>query len=220
MLLIYYFLRAEKQKQIILLVASLTFYAAGSIVFTFLLIAISLICWYLGIKISTSECRKRFLVTGIVICISVLCSFKYLYFFVHPFIKNSTLYQNNITKIGLPLGLSFYTLQAISYLCDVYYEKIKAENTAWKVMLYISFFPQIVSGPIVKARDFMPQLNNEHIITKDNISYGIQCITLGLFKKLVIADRIGVGVNAVYAAPTQYSGLSLMIAAVGYSIQI
>ena len=224
LLLLYRFIKKEKCKQLLLLAASYVFYAAASVKFMLLLALMSLLTWAIGIWIQRykekEKTGKRPLVIGIVICLSVLGYFKYCGFFVESFTELFGLQQLDTLNIILPLGISFYTFQAISYICDVYLGKIQPVSEPWKVMLYIGFFPQIVSGPIVKARDFVPQLYTEHKITKENLSYGVQLIITGLFKKVVVADRLGVGVDAVYAAPAVYSGTSLLVAAIGYAIQI
>lgn len=105
-------------------------------------------------------------------------------------------------------------------MADVYYGKVQARKSVVDILLYIGFFPQIVSGPIVKAHDFFPQLEERHVITKEKLSYGLQLILIGLFKKVVIADRLGVCVNSVYSAPSAYSGPSLLCAVIAYAIQI
>ena len=123
-------------------------------------------------------------------------------------------------NIILPLGISFYLFQAMSYLLDVKKGAITAERDFVKLAAYISFFPQITSGPIVKAHDFLPQLDRLHRVRKDNVYLGVTRFVTGLTKKVVLADRIGVAVNAVFAAPAAYNGLSIAMAVIGYSLQI
>ncbi|WP_155833193.1 MBOAT family O-acyltransferase [Butyrivibrio sp. WCD3002] len=123
-------------------------------------------------------------------------------------------------NIILPLGISFYLFQMMSYLFDVLYGRIEMERDFVKVAAYISFFPQITSGPIVKAKDFLPQLNTLHKIKKENVYEGLQLFLIGLTKKIVFADRIGSAVDAVYAAPAAYNGISVLFAVIGYSLQI
>ena len=108
----------------------------------------------------------------------------------------------------------------MSYMFDVKKETISAEKDFIKLATYISFFPQITSGPIVKAHDFLPQLDRVHRIKKSNVYEGIQLFVLGLTKKVVFADRIGVAVNAVYSAPLAYNNISIFWAIIGYSLQI
>ena len=216
--------RGAKTHQLILLGASYVFYAAGDWRFLALLAGISLVMWKCGLKVSQDASvgekeKKTWLILGICLDLLVLGVFKYASFFVDTFTAAFGLPRTTM-GILLPLGLSFYIFQAISYLADVYMGKMKAESSLRKVLLYIGFFPQIVSGPIVKARDFFPQLETDHEITWENLSWGGQKFLTGLFKKMVVADRLGICVNAVYAAPAAYSGISLLTAVLAYALQI
>ena len=181
--------------------------------------AVSLLMWFLGLKISEGNKPKLYLVVGIVVDVTVLGIFKYFNFFAESFFSLLKM-EYSALKILLPVGISFYLFQSISYLADVYKQKINAEKTPLNVLLYIGFFPQIVSGPIVKARDFIPQLHERHLIKSENVSIGFQKILIGIFKKKVIADRLAVCVNAVYAAPAAYSSFSILLAVITYSLQI
>ena len=209
--------REKKAQQRILLGAGYLFYALWDWRFLLLLIALSAAVWFLG-KAAYEKGSKPALMAGLILCIGVLGIFKYLGFFVESFCSLFGLSQVTLRLI-LPVGLSFYIFQAISYLCDTYRKKI-APASLFHVLLYIGFFPQIVSGPIVKAHDFLPQLEQAHPITGENVSAGLQQFCVGMFKKVVIADRLGVAVNAVYAAPGAYSGFSLAMAAFAYIIQL
>lgn len=118
------------------------------------------------------------------------------------------------------MGISFYTFQAISYLIDVYRKDTIAETEFYKVSLYISFFPQLVAGPIMRANDFLPQLDKNHGIKMENVEEAIQIFIFGLFKKVVIADRLAMCVDAVFAAQSAYDAESIICAVIAYSIQI
>lgn len=214
--------KGNNTHNIILLIASYIFYTLGDIKFLVLLLAVSILMWQLGKSIGKNlhtKAAKMYLTIGVIIDILVLGIFKYFDFFVGSF---SSLLGMQYTSLNVifPIGISFYIFQSISYLSDIYTEKIEAEESALNVLLYIGFFPQIVSGPIVKAHDFLPQLKKEHDINWDGVSWGVQRFTLGLFKKVVIADRLGVAVDAVYSAPAAYSGLSLFVAILSYALQI
>lgn len=216
------FVKNRKYQNIILLLASYIFYGWADGRLLIILMALSLSAWIIGICISRSQSillKRIFLVGGIVISLATLVIFKYLNFFISTFAGIFS-YNTPIVKLVVPLGLSFYSLQTISYIADVYIGKVQAEKEIYKVLLYIGFFPQIVSGPIVKARDFLPQLVERPPISKERVKIGIQIIILGVLKKKVVADRIAVGVNAVYRAPNLYSGLSLIVISIGYAIQI
>ena len=207
----------KKAQQRILLGASYLFYALWDWRFLLLLIALSAAVWFLG-KAAYEKGSKPALMAGLILCIGVLGIFKYLGFFVESFCSLVGLSEVTLRLI-LPVGLSFYIFQAISYLCDAYWKKITPASL-FHVLLYIGFFPQIVSGPIVKAHDFLPQLEQAHPIIEENVSAGLQQFCVGMFKKVVIADRLGVAVNAVFAAPVAYSGFSLAMAAFTYTIQL
>lgn len=213
--------KKEKVQHVILLTASYIFYALSDFRFFFLLFFVSIVMWFLGQKIASADKpqkSKKYLLCGIVLNCFILGMFKYLNFFAESFC-NVLNVQMHVLQIALPLGISFYIFQSISYIADVYTKKTEAANLV-EVLLYIGFFPQIVSGPIVKAHDFLPQLKNNHSITWKRISFGIQRIVLGLFKKLVVADRLRICVDAVYSTPAAYSGLSVTLAVVSYSLQI
>ena len=211
-----------KTHHVILLLGSYVFYALGDIRFLVLLIFISTFMWFMGLKIGNSlrtNKARTYLLIGVVMDLLVLGIFKYFNFFTENFSKIFGI-QYTTLNIILPIGISFYIFQSISYLADVYTEKIECEKSALNVLLYIGFFPQIVAGPIVKAHDYLPQLRQEHEISLERLSWGSQKLIVGLFKKLVIADRLGVAVDAVYSAPAAYSGLSLLVTILAYALQI
>lgn len=222
LLLVLAFIKDYKKQNMVLLVASYLFYAFGDVRFLVLLAGVSVLMWYLGRCIAghpQTVVAKRCLMFGVITDVLVLGIFKYFNFFAEGF-SNLLGMQYTPFHIILPLGISFYIFQSISYIADVYTGKTEAESSVWNVLLYIGFFPQITSGPIVKAHDFLPQLKTERQITWESLSCGMQQFILGLFKKMVIADRLGVAVNAVYAAPEAYSGLSLLATVLAYSMQI
>ena len=209
-----------KKQKLVLLTFSYIFYALGDWRFLFLLIFVSISMWFIGRKISEARWNpKACLIAGVVLDVVVLGVFKYFNFFAGSFAAaiGRTYTELNIV---LPLGISFYIFQSISYIADVYNKKIEAEDSLLDVLLYIGFFPQIVSGPIVKAHYFLPQLKKSHSITWTSLNEGLQLFLLGLFKKVVIADRVAVCVDAVYAAPNAYSSLSVLFAVLAYALQI
>lgn len=151
---------------------------------------------------------------------TVLGVFKYLNFFIQSFAALFRISNIHSLNIILPIGISFYTFQSLSYVIDVYRGKIHARESMRKVYLYICFFPQLVAGPIVRAADFLPQLDENKELTKENFSVGAQIFLFGLIKKIVIADRLAVCVDSVFFAPGAYSGSALLCAVISYSIQI
>ncbi len=210
-------LKQEDTKLKFLLLANYIFYAIADIRFLLLLIVISLAAWYVG---KNAYKNKVVFIFGIIVCLSGLMVFKYCNFFIDSFSRLFVMGSFEIISLILPVGISFYSFQAISYICDVRMGKMKPINSVWKVLLYVGFFPQITAGPIVKAHIFFELLEKRKELNKDRFSYGMQLFIIGLAKKMVIADRLGVAVDAVYSAPSQYSGISLMFAAFAYAIQI
>lgn len=120
----------------------------------------------------------------------------------------------------LPMGISFYTFQTLSYTIDVYRGTIKPEKHFGIFALYVTFFPQLVAGPIERSDRLLPQFYQEHKFNYENVTNGLKRMTWGFFKKIVIADRIAVMVNTVYNNPTNYQGLPLVIATLAFGVQI
>lgn len=164
--------------------------------------------------------KKVFLYIGVTLPLILLGVFKYFNFFVDSFVAMLGIENPVSLSLMLPLGISFYTFQALSYIIEVHRGKINAEKSFVKVALYIAFFPKLISGPVVKARDFMYQLGQDRKITWKSCQEGVWIFVFGLFKKIVIADNIAVCVNTVYGAPWNFHALSIICAVIGYSIQI
>ena len=120
----------------------------------------------------------------------------------------------------IPLGLSFYTFQALGYMVDVYKERINAERKWWDYMLYVSFFPQILCGPISKASELLPQIKDPAPFKYTQAVSGLRMVLWGMFLKVVLADRVGMYTDVIYQNPEIYSGVSCFIASVFYSLQI
>lgn len=216
---LFHFSKNTKQQHLIILLANCIFYGYWDIRFLALLFVEIALCYALMLAYSKTK-KRAFVVSAVVLCLAVLGVFKYCNFFLDT-LGNVFGIQNMLTlNLIIPLGVSFYTFQALSYVFDVYRDVVNAETDFIKLASYLSFFPQITSGPIVKARDFLPQLNVLHKLKKENFYSGLQLFLLGLTKKVVFADRIGVAVNAVYSAPTAYNGVSIMFAILGYAVQI
>jgi len=215
--------QTRQQKHLVLLIASYIFYAYWDARFLLLLILQTYISYFLAKKIEVAQTRqqgKRLMLLGVSISLGILGFFKYFNFFVGSFAALFGIKSAGALNIILPVGISFYTFQALSYLIDVYRDKLKASERFVDLSMYISFFPQLVAGPIVRASDFLPQMEEDRPMTRDNLIEGLQIFLFGLIKKIVIADRLAVCVDAVFASPVSYSGLSLFLAVVAYSIQI
>lgn len=217
------FTKGTKTRQTILLISSMIMYAWWDIRFLFLLIFVCIVSWYCALKINEtrdSKIRGAYLKTGIVLPLMVLGFFKYFNFFMDSLINRLHIGSYNTLNIILPIGISFYSFQAISYVVDVYRGKIEARKSLKKVTLYIAFFPQLVAGPIVRSSTFLPQLDDDHDIELQNIETGLQIFLIGMVKKVVIADRLSVFVDTTYKTPNVFSGATLLLAAIAYSVQI
>jgi len=190
-----------------LLLASWIFYGMFELWFLALLFFITIVNYSGAIAIDKWKNRCKLAVTTtIILSIGLLAVMKYAYL-----LNNSIL---------LPIGLSFFTFQALAYSIDVYRRKISIERDFIKVALYISFLPTILSGPIERARNIFPQLSSVTPMNYDNTIIGVKMFIYGIFKKVVIADRLALYVNEVYAMPDAHSGSTLALAALFYSIQI
>jgi alginate O-acetyltransferase complex protein AlgI len=202
-------------KQALLLVASYFFYGWWDWRFCFLMLLMTVIAYITSIKKDVKILR----VLGVVFPFAVLGVFKYFNFFVGSFCALFGIQETGTINIILPVGISFYTFQSLSYTIDVIRGKRKPAEFL-KLALYIAFFPQLVAGPIVKAGDFLPQLDENRRVTLKNAETGIQVFVFGLFKKIVLADRLSVFVDEVFRAPSAFSASALILAVVSYSFQI
>lgn len=204
-------------RHVLLLLASYVFYGWWNWKCCLLMLMLTAVAFF-----SSQSCRKsRFaLCAGVIFPLLVLGVFKYFNFFVESFCELFGIIRRGSLNIILPVGISFYTFQALSYIIDVHRGRIEAERSFVKVALYIAFFPQLVAGPIVKAEDFIPQLYEDRSISPANLEKGVQYFAFGLFKKIVLADNISFFVDAVFLNPIEFSGLTVLLAVLGYSIQI
>lgn len=209
----------KRAKHVILLIASYIFYGCWDWRFCFLMFGLT-VNTFISIKgILRGKREKIFLKLGIIVPLLILAVFKYLGFFIESF-QNFFHIQNFIDiHVILPIGISFYTFQAIGYVIDVYRKDTDVAGFV-ESALYISFFPQLVAGPIVKAKQFLPQLKVDKKIKLENIATGIQIFIFGLFKKVILADWLSVFVDDVFAAPLAFSSGSIALAIVSYSLQI
>lgn len=173
------------------------------------------------IKKKATSNKKLLLLFAILINFGILVFLKYSNFIannINKFIDAE--HQIPMRNIILPLGISYYTLQAISYVVDVFRGKYKAERNIGKVALFLSFFPQMLEGPIGRFDDLCPQLCEPHKFNYTRVKYAIQLMTWGFFKKMVIADRAALYVNEVFGSYTEYSGVIIVLAVILYTVQI
>lgn len=168
--------------------------------------------------------KKTFLILSLIANLGILILFKYFNFFIDNINNISVLlhwnYSIDVLKIILPIGLSFHTFQAMSYTIEVYCGNQKAEKKIGIYALYVMYYPQLVAGPIERPQNLLAQFHKKHSFDLERILSGFRLILWGLFKKVVIADRLAVYVNNVYDYPTSYHPISIFLACVFFSIQI
>jgi len=221
---VYAFIYKQKiLRTVYVLLFSMFFYYKAGGLFVFLLISVTVLNFFLSHLISFSNVkilRKFFLLLSVCSDLAILGYFKYCGFFISNI---NALTGNNLTvpDIILPIGISFYIFQAISYCADVYKKEIEAEKSFLNFAFYLCFFPQLVAGPIVRAKEFMPQLANTPKISHLEIGNAVFLILLGLIKKTVISDFVSLNlVDRVFASPQSYTSLENLMAVYGYSMQI
>ena len=221
-----YFVLPHRFRWSLLLLASCIFYMAFVPWYVFILFAIIIIDYVAGILIekSSGERRKLWLGLSITANIGLLAVFKY-YNFASTNINALAQavdwnYSLPLLKIILPLGLSFHTFQAMSYTIEVYRARQKAERHLGIYALYVLFYPQLVAGPIERPGELLPQLHAAHSFDPDRVSRGLARMLGGFFKKIVIADRSALLVNAVYNHPESFGGFSYIVATIFFAFQI
>jgi alginate O-acetyltransferase complex protein AlgI len=229
-------------RNIYLLLISLLFYYKTSGAFVGILIFSTCLDYTLGgliFKQKKKNIKLALVTTSVFINLFVLCYFKYAYFFTDSFnhlfntnyevinwlgqFANTYSYQNYFTvdKIILPVGISFYTFQTISYSVDIYRGKLKPLNSILDFGFFVSFFPQLVAGPIVRAEHFVPQISQFRAVTAKHFNIGTLLILKGLVKKMIFADFIAQRfLDRVFDAPEMHSGFENIMAMIGYSLQI
>ena len=221
-----YYLIDKRFKNILLLISSIIFYAWGGVSYSLIMLS-SIIINYIfallidkAIEYNNLKNKKIYLALCIIINLSILGYFKYTNFIIS--IINS-LSQNKIielTNIVLPIGISFYTFQALSYVIDVYRGHNKAQKNIFNLALYISFFPQLIAGPIVKYHDIENQILNRNE-SLENIFYGIKRFIYGLSKKVILANMFALSCDEILKQPTDELGTALVwCASVLYTLQI
>ena len=204
--------------------ASYVFYGWWDWRFLLLIAFTSLCSWGSGILIGKAETKKKaytWMVLNIVLNLGILALFKYYDFFVTEFARLFHISTEGLLlKVILPVGISFYTFQALSYSIDVYNGKIEATKDAVAFFAFISFFPQLVAGPIERATNLLPQFLKKRTFDYDVGVDGIRQILWGMFKKVVVADNCALYVDRVFSTYTEQSGSTLLLAAVFFTIQI
>ncbi len=222
-----YYIVPPKFRTWLLLPAGLVFYAFFTPLHLLILFAITTISYVVGLLVHKGverEKKPKFLLAiGIVSNFSFLFTYKYLGFFTATL--NGLFQMVNLPVIeasfdlALPVGISYFSFKAVSYMVDAYQGKIVEKNFL-RYLLYVSFFPQVVAGPIERSTNLIPELKKEHRFDRDNVENGLYLMLFGLFKKMVVSDNLLGVVTKVFAAPEMYSGPVLAGVACVYSIQI
>ncbi|WP_298952455.1 MBOAT family O-acyltransferase [uncultured Nonlabens sp.] len=227
--ILYWFVvnRNLKLQNALILVASYFFYGWWDYRFLGLIAFSTIIDYSLGIAINKSEIKsskKWLLFISLVVNLSLLGFFKYFNFFIDSWIDafNSLGYemQASTLNIILPVGISFYTFQTLSYTIDVYREKLEPSKNLINFAAYVAFFPQLVAGPIERATNLLPQFSKKRIFNEEQAISGINLILWGLFQKVVIADSCAPYVNSIFDTYESMNSLSLILGAVYFAFQI
>lgn len=199
------------------------FYYKSSGTYFFLLAVVTVSDFLLALLMEhtvTRWKRKLWVVVSLCVNLGLLCYFKYTNFLLECW-ASLTGGSFSMLDIFLPVGISFFTFQSLSYTIDVYRREIKPLTNLLDYAFYVSFFPQLVAGPIVRARDFIPQIRRPLFVSDEMFGYGIFLIMSGLFKKAVISDYISVNfVERIFDNPTLYSGVENLMGVYGYALQI
>jgi alginate O-acetyltransferase complex protein AlgI len=222
-----YFSIPHRYRWILLLIASYYFYMCWKAEYAILLLGSTTIDYCAGLwmgRLEKQAHRRLLLILSLAVNFGILFTFKYFNFFsdsVHAALAHwNIFYDVPAYRFLLPVGVSFYTFQSLSYVIDVYRRDIKPEKHFGIFALYVSFFPQLVAGPIERSGRLLPQFYPEHKFDYDRMRSGLVQMGWGFFKKLVIADRLAVMVNQVYGHLNDYTGIPLIIVMYAFALQI
>ena len=214
--LAYAVMKSAKGQNAVLLLASLIFYASYDFKYLLLLLACTAIS-YLGGLLGVRN-RRIYIAAG-VLNLAVLLVFKYTGFVLGS-IQSLTGLNFSLPEILLPVGLSFYVFQSCSYLFDLYNGKLEPERDIIAYALFVCFFPTVVSGPIQKGRELLPQIRQKRVVSYENFSFFLLVFLWGAFLKLVIADRLALMTDRLFLEYYDYTGAILMVNSLAYTFQI
>ena len=227
--LLYWFVfnKQIKLQNLLLLAVSYVFYGWWDWRFLSLIVFSSIIDFYCGIYINKSkseQLKKRWLILSMLVNLGFLGVFKYFNFFSKSLEEalHSVGYQIDTLTLNiiLPVGISFYTFQTMSYTIDVYRNKLKPTKDSVAFFAFVSFFPQLVAGPIERATNLLPQFYKKRTLDYNQATDGLRQILWGLFKKIVIADNCAIIVNQIFDNYTDYNASTLIIGAIFFAFQI
>ena len=218
----------QRVRILFLLAVSYVFYASWNPVYLSLIVFSSTLDYFVGKAIFKSDTRLRrklLLATSLVVNLGILCTFKYFNFFAREFAALAMVFGVTLKpwhlNVLLPVGISFYTFQSLSYTIDIYKKDLEPARWYFQYLLFVAFFPQLVAGPIVRAKKLLPQFWDAPRVTNDQGSRAIFLIAMGLVKKVVIADYLGAHLaDPVFSNPQMYSGIENLVAVYAYAFQI
>ncbi len=226
-ILFWVFTKTVKERNILIVLSSYLFYGWWDWRFLSLILFSTVLDYSIGIGLSKQTVPKKRLVLiwiSVFVNLGFLGFFKYFNFFLDSFVTAFSFFGTEINSptlnIILPIGISFYTFQTLSYTIDIYRKDIEANRNFIAFAAYVCFFPQLVAGPIERPGNLLPQFLKQKKLKFINFQFGIIRILWGLFKKVVIADRLSVMVNEVYNSPENYGGIHYLIATVLFAFQI
>lgn len=224
---LYWSLKSLNARKGLLLISSYAFYAAWDWRFLGLIILSTIVDYVVALKIEKSDSQKRkkhFLLISLIVNLGMLALFKYFNFFIESATDLLTALGAQINQttlnIVLPVGISFYTFQTLSYSIDVYRGKIKAEKNLLDIAVFVGFFPQLVAGPIVRAADFLPQLRITQNWKNVAVKSCLLLFAIGFFKKACVSDNLAFYVDLIFSSPESYAPRALLLGSFIYAIQI
>lgn len=222
------FKKRLRAQNILLLIASYIFYGLWDWRFLSLILLSTLVDYFVGIKINSHDQkskRKSWLWVSVIFNVGLLGFFKYYNFFVDSWVDMVSLFGYEIKSVWtlrviLPVGISFYTFQTMSYSFDIYYKKLKPTTDFLSFATFVSFFPQLVAGPIERASNLLSQIANKRTFSYDQTVSGLKLILWGLFKKIVIADALAPMVDDIFANYSTYPASTLILGVTLFSFQV
>lgn len=222
-----YWILPHKFRWILLFISSYYFYMSWNVKYVALILfttIISYVCSLLLEKTENVKLKKAYITVTLCASLGVLFFFKYFNFFSNSIcevLNKMAIPLNPVTiNVLLPVGISFYTFQTLSYVIDVYRGDVKPEHHFGKYATFISFFPQLVAGPIERTGNLLPQITKEHQFDYKKATYGLKLMAWGFFKKIAVADTLAIYVDQVYGNPEKYQGAVLVLVSMMFAIQI
>ena len=222
-----YWAAPKKARYVILLISSYYFYMSWNVRYVVLILFTTIVSYFCALlceKEDSEKKKKLWVILAVISSLSVLFFFKYFNFTFESIQRLADLIKIPLhtptLNLMLPVGISFYTFQTLSYVADVYNKKVSAEKNFFLYAAFISFFPQLVAGPIERTENLLPQIKSDHVFTYEEGSYGARLMAWGFFKKLVIADNMAAFADVIFEDPTSYTGSVLIFAILFFTIQI